>query len=268
VPPDEAVPVRAYTPALRAVAAALQCAALANLLELAARFALDAFAQVDAERAPLPLVVRRVFLFSALPWLLYLVCRALSAALLTSTASEVTIRARWGAVRIPRGAILWLRRWRVPLPEPGFDVGVPSGKIGLSWEAAAALGGEELADARARRRFRGLHRAGIKFGVVPAAVTFILFRLHQQIAFGDLFGEAQLFGWRRWMHTLFGVALYSFCTLLIAATATRIAIELVALITARLPGSWAGRARAALELTAAVLYYGGIASVLVLRLGL
>jgi hypothetical protein len=70
------------------------------------------------------------------------------------------------------------------------------------------------------------------------------------------------------MHTLFGVALYSFCTLLIAATATRIAIELVALITARLPGSWAGRARAALELTAAVLYYGGIASVLVLRLGL
>jgi hypothetical protein len=42
----------------------------------------------------------------------------------------------------------------------------------------------------------------------------------------------------------------------------------MALLTSRLPPRKAARARAALEVTAAVVYYGGLVTVLVLRLGL
>jgi hypothetical protein len=153
------------------------------------------------------------------------------------------------------------------LPEPGFTIAFPSGAVGFSWNASGKVGGPAFPDASAGERLRMLHRAWLKLGAVPAAVTFILFRLHQRIAFGDLFGEALLFGWHRWVRTLVGVALSVFCTLLAIATALRAGVEIVALGTARLPPRWAARARMALEIAAALLYYGGIAAVLVLRLG-
>jgi hypothetical protein len=265
---DEAVRVRAYTQALRAAAGVLQAAATANLLELAVLVVLDAAAPGELERAPLPLLVRRVFFLSALPWLVFLAVRALCAATVRADGSQVTVLARWGDVEIPRTAISGLRRWRVPLPEPGFDLVLPSGAVGLGWQAAATVGAPPLADAAARYRLRMLHHPSIKLGLVPAALTFVLFRLQQLITFGGLFGEAQLFGWRRWARTLVGVALYSFCMLLVAAAALRVAVELMALLTSRLPPRTAARARAALEVTAAVVYYGGLVTVLVLRLGL
>ena len=156
----------------------------------------------------------------------------------------------------------------MPLPEPGLDLVLRSAVVGLSWEAAPALGQPVLPDALVRDRMSKLHRPWIQLGLVPAALTFVLFRLHQRIAFGDLFGEAQILGWKRWARTLLGVALSTFCMLLIAAAALRAAVELIAFGTSRLPAPWAARARVALEVAAAVVYYGGLAAVLVLRLGL
>jgi cytochrome c oxidase subunit IV len=138
----------------------------------------------------------------------------------------------------------------------------------LSWEAAPLLGIATSDDAGARRRMRRLHHPAIKLVLVPAALTFILFRLHQIITYGGPMGEAHLFGLRRWLNTLLGVALYSFCTLLVVAVALRLCIEIVALLTSRLPPPWAGRVRVALEAAGATLYYGGLLALVVLRLGL
>ena len=265
---DEAGRARAYTATLRGGAAALKALATANLLELGARLVLDAAAPIEIERAPLPLLVRRVFFLTALPWLVYLVVRALCSATVRSDAWRVFVEAGWGRVEVPRAAVSAVRRWRLPLPEPGFDLVVPSGAVGLGWEAAPGVGAGSFDDAAARRRMRLLHHPAIELCLVPAVVTFVLFRLHQIIAYGGFFAEAQLYGWRRWTRTLTGVALSSFCILLVVATALRVAIEAIALATSRLPPPWSARARTALEVVGAALYYGGIAAVLVLRLGL
>jgi apolipoprotein N-acyltransferase len=265
---DEAVRGRAYTATLRAGAAALQALASANLLELGARLVVDAAAPSDIERAPLPLVVRRVFFLTVLPWLLYLVARAVCSATIRADGSRIVVEAGWGRVDVPRAAVSAVRRWSVPVPEPGFDLVIPSGSIGLGWRAAPAVGAGPFDDAAARRRMRPLHHPAIELGLVPAAVAFVLFRLHQIIAFGGFFGEAQLYGWRRWTRTLTGVALSTFCVLLIVSTALRVAIEAIALATSRLPPPWAARVRTLLEVIGAALYYGGIAAVLLLRLGL
>jgi hypothetical protein len=262
------VRVRAYTPTLRAIIAALDAVSIANLFQLGVLLALDASGISDVERAPLPLLVRRTFELSFVPWLLSRVFRALCAGNVTRGAGELAIQARWGALRIPATAILAVRAWRVPLPEPGFAVVFSSGRVGLSWNASRAVSGPPFADAAARERLRALHRPWIKLGLVPAAVTVILFRLHQRIGFGDLMGEALLFGWRKWFHTLTGVALSVFCTLLAVATTLRVIVEAAALVTARLPPRSAARARTVLEATAAVVYYGGIVTLLALRLGL
>jgi hypothetical protein len=229
--------------------------------------ALDAFVVSDVERAPLPLLVRRTFELSVVPSLLSRVFRALCAATIECHSTELAVRARWGSLRIARAAISQMLPWLLPLPEAGFAVVFSSGRLGLSWNASRAAGGPPFPDAAARDRMRVLHRPWMKLALVPAAVTFILFRLHQRIAFGDLTGEALLFGWHRWFHTLTSVALSVFCTLLAVATAVRVAVEIAALVTARLPPRWAARARTALEIAAAVVYYGGIVAVLVLRLG-
>jgi hypothetical protein len=252
---------------LRAGAAALQALASANLLELGARLVRDVVAPSEIDRAPLPLLVRRVFFLTALPWLLSLVVRTICRGTIRADASRVFVEAGWGRAEVPRAAVSAVRRWRVPLPEPGFDLVVPSGPVGLGWEAAPVVGAGPFDDAAARRRVRRLHHPAIELGLVPAVVAFVLFRLHQIIAYGGFFGEAQLYGWRRWTRTLAGVWLSTFCVLLILATVLRVAIEAIALATSRLSPPWPARARTALEVTGAALYYGGIAAALVLRLG-
>jgi hypothetical protein len=268
VPADEAVRLRAYTPRLRAAAAGLQALALGNLLELALRLALDTVSPQEVERAPLPLLVRRIFFFTVLPWLLWLVLRGFCSATLSVRGGGLSLRAPWGSLEMPLAALGAIRAFRVPLPEPGFTVAAGGSRFGFSAAAAQPLGVPPPADAAARARMRWLHRPAIKLGVVPAALTAILFRLHQIITYGGPMGEAQLFGLRRWLKTLLGVTLYSFCMLLIAAAALRVLVEVAALLTSRLPARWAARCRLLLEGGAALLYYGGLAALLILRLGL
>lgn len=268
MPSDETVRLRAYTPRLRAAAAGLQALALANLFELALRLSLDTVSPQDMERAPFPLLVRRIFFFTVLPWLLWLVLRGFCSATLSVRGGALSLRAPWGSVEVPLAALGAVRAFRVPLPEPGFTVAAGESRLAVSAAAAHALGVSPPADIAARARMRRLHRPAVKLGVVPAALTAILFRLHQIITYGGLMGEAQLFGLRRWLKTLFGVTLYSFSMLLVAAAALRVLVELAALITRLLPARWASRSRIALEAGAAVVYYGGLAALLILRLGL
>ena len=267
MPSDEAVRLRAYTPRLRAAAAALVTVAIANLVELGIRIAADALSAAEIERAPLALVVRRVLLLTVVPWLLWRILRALCNGTGRLDGARIVFAAQWGSLEFPRAALGRVRPFGMPLPEPGFEVTASGTRIDVSAEAAPLVGVASR-DADARRRMRKLHHPAIKLGVVPAVLTAILFRLHQLITYGGLMGEAQLFGFRRWLHTLTGVALYSFCMLLIAAGTLRAGVELIAVFTSRLPGAWAYRARVALEAAAAVVYYGGLASVLILRLGL
>ncbi|HET7786519.1 MAG TPA: hypothetical protein VFL36_11135 [Myxococcales bacterium] len=268
MPSDEAVRLRAYTPRLRAAAAALQAIALANLVELALRVVEDTLLPQEVERAPLWLLVRRIFFFTLLPWLFWLVLRAFCGATLAVRDGGLCVRAQWGSVEVPRADLGAVRAFRVPLPEPGFTVAARKSSLSFSAAAAQALGASPPADAAARERMRFLHKPAVKLGLVPAALTAILFRLHQIITYGGLMGEARLFGLRRWLNTLLGVALYSFCMLLVAAAALRVLVELAAMLTSLLPARWAARARLALEGGAALLYYGGLAAMLVLRLGL
>jgi hypothetical protein len=268
VPSDDVVHLRAYTPRLRAATAAVKALALANLLELAVRFVLDSVEPQELERLPLPLLVRRVVLFTVAPWLIWLIVRGYCRATLAADGSTLHVRAQWGSRDVPRPAAGVARPWRLPLPEPGLQLPATNAPLGFSWDAAPLVGVATSDDAAALRRMRRLHHPAIKLVLVPTALTFVLFRLHQIITYGGPMGEARIFGLRRWLNTLLGVTLYSFCTLLVVAVALRSCIEIVALLTSRLPPPWAGRTRVALEAAGATLYYGGLLALVVLRLGL
>jgi apolipoprotein N-acyltransferase len=268
--------VRACRPWLRAVAAGLQALAALNLVELAALAAMDIFQAQDPERVPLRFLVLRLFYGSALPALLF-------AALWRSSRLELaTDRAVLSlGVEIPYASIAAIEPWRIPLPWPGFGVRLRSGRrfaLGISQKAPQHLAEQLCAaaglpppsdpsfrDAEVRARTRKLHHFALKFLLVPAVVTFILFRLHQRIAFGGLTGEWQLYGLARWLHTLTGVAFFVFGHFALLAAALRALCELA--VQPLLRTRFAAKTRWAAESAAAIAYYGGTAAVLWLRLG-
>ncbi len=281
---SQVVAARAWPRWLRATAVALQAVLFLNLLEVGCELAADLALPVDHERLPLPLLVRRVFFFTALPALLFALARAHAAARVTLAGERLLLSAGAGGLEVPLGSVAGLRPWRLPLPEPGFSLWLRSGRR-LPWSLSApdptplarqlvdaaslprsVLESPELRDASVRRRWRALHHPALKLGLLPAAIIFLRFRLHQLIAFGGLLGEAQSRGFAHWGQTLLGVALLVYCQLLALAALCRAATELLAWPAARLPPPWAGRARAVLEWTSAAAYYGGIALVLYLRL--
>lgn len=278
----ESVRARLFPPRARFAAAALQEFAALNLLELGARLGADALAPAEVARAPLPYLARRLFFFSLLPALLFQVARRLTAAHVTVLGDELRARHAGGELEIPARSIAALRPWRLPLPAPGFDVVLASGRRwGLSLPDPAPLAralaraarlpeavadASAFRDARARRVLRLAHHPALKLGLVPAALTFLLFRLHQRIAYGGLTGEWQLYGFRRWLHTLIGVSIEGFGALAICATVLRVTVEVAALAAARLPAPWGARARIALEAAAAAVFYGGLGLALWLRL--
>lgn len=275
--------VRACRPWLRGLAAALQALAALNLLELAARAALDLAAPADVQRLPLPLLVQRLFFFSALPALLELVLWRSAAATLAVGADRATLVRRGARVEVPLQAVAALRPFRVPLPWPGFSLRLASGRalddeLSLRDPAplaallsdrarAPAASDPSWADAAAHRRTRLLRHPALKFVLVPAVVAFIVFRLQQRIAFGGLFGELDAFGLARWLNTLTGVTLLVLGHFLLLAAGLRAVVELVMQPALRLLPRGACGLRIALDCTAAAVYYLGTAAVLFLRLG-
>ncbi len=229
--------VHAFRRPVRLAAGVAQALALATLLELALRLFADVFASGEAERLPLPYLVRRMFFGTALPILAVLLARLLSRGKLEVDGDRAVLHAEGGRIEVSLSS---RRPWRLPLPEPGFDVD------------GCAYG---LAPCTPTPVWR--HWA-LRLCLAPAAVTFILFRLHELIAYGGLFGEWHLLGPRRWLRTLTGVALYSFCTLFVCAAVLRVLVEVASLLRPS--------ARRGAEAIAAIAWYAGIAAVLALRL--
>lgn len=276
--PAIAVRVRALRPWLRAAAASLQAFAALNLLELSLRAGLDLAEPIDPERAPLPYLVQRLFFASALPALIAAVLQRSAILRLEAGAAALSLGAE-----VPFASMAALRPWRIPLPQPGFSLRLRSGRdfgyglctrdpgpLAAALCSAAGLPAPEDAsfrDATVRARTRLLHLPALKFGLVPALVTFILFRLHQRISFGDLFGEYTTYGLSRWLHTLLGVALYVFGHFALLAGGLRALAEIVAQPVIRLAPRRAAAARWTVEIAAAAAYYGGTAAALLLRLG-
>jgi len=305
MPPERRASFRvtAWTPRLRLACAALIVFATLNLLELALRLAADALSPEELGRAPLPLLVRRIFWLTVLPWLCSRVLGHLNAAAVdvdaaalpaaeaangegavTSSAALLTLVTRAARIEVPLASIASIEPWKVALPRPGISLRLGSGRqfeSGLALadprslvEPLAAAAGLPVAlanhpallDAAARRKLRFLSHPALILGAIPAIVTFILFRLHQLIMYGGLFGELYLHGWRRWLGTLAGVFLFAECHLLVFAAALRVLIESLALLSRTLLPDRIGVIRSVLEIAAAVGYCGGVALFLALRL--
>ena len=222
--------------------------------------------------------MQRLFFASVLPALLAVALQRPARLRLEADRAVLSLGAE-----VPFTAVAALRPWRIPLPQPGFSLLLRSGRdfaygicarnpapLAAALSAAAGLPAPDDAsfrDATVRARTRLLHLPALKFGLVPLLVTFILFRLHQRISFGDLFGEYTTYGLSRWLHTLAGVALYVFGHFALLAGGLRALAELVAQPVIRLAPRLGGAARWTVEIAVAAAYYGGTAAALLLRLG-
>ena len=249
----------AWRPGLRNAAVALQLLAWANVASMAPALLLA--------EPPLALVVRRIFLFSAVPALALLVLRALASADARIEGEKLLLafRASGERVELPLASIAGVGRFRLPLPDPGFHLRLRSGgefthALSLPDPSLIAPRLDASAEFRdTRRRLRWLHHPLLKFGLAGGAVVFVLFRLHQLITYGGLTGEWQQLGFSHWLKTLTGVALYVEVRLLAWAACLRAAVELLAL--------WRNRAwRIALEAMAAAAFYCITAAILIVRL--
>ena len=249
----------AWRPGLRKGAAALQLVAWANVASMAPALLLA--------EPPLAVVVRRLFLFSAVPALALLVLRALASADAQVSEGKLALafRASGERVELPLSSVAGVRRFRVPLPDDGFHLRLRSGgefTHALSLPDPSRIAPQLDASAGFRdtkRRLRLLHHPLLKFGLAGGAVVLVLFRLHQMIAYGGLTGEWQQLGFAHWLKTLTGVAFYVEARLLAWAACLRAAVELL--------GLWRNRAwRIALEAVAAAAFYGITAAILIVRL--
>lgn len=241
--------VRAGTHRARIAAAVLQAIAALNLLALAVEQVLE-----TGEPMALRAMVQRLFYASVVPALL---CRALwPRAKLAVENGKAVLEKR---AELPLKDITAVKPWRIPLPWPGFSIDGFEYELSTGDPAAVARAlGHDVAFPGAPKA-HWLHHPALKFGVMGAALTFILFRLHQLISFGGLFGEWQLFGLRKWLHTLAGVAFFVFGSLALFAAVIRAIVEVVARV--------APKARKGLEIAAAIAYYGAIAAALAAKLG-
>jgi apolipoprotein N-acyltransferase len=197
-------------------------------------------------------------------------------------------------IEIPHAAIARIDAWRWPLPSPGIDVVLGSGRtwslaltspsaVQAGWREAAAGGAVRsnadddapavtggrlatLAEQRARARRPRFDHPLLKFGVFPLIPALIAFRLHQIIAFGGFFGEWLTYGPLAWIA---GLAIWwgawSLGLMLLAA-AVRIVVEAVQWAVAVIAPKAALRSRDAGEWLARLAFYVGVPVWLVTRL--
>lgn len=153
-------------------------------------------------------------------------------------AGQLVIASAGERVEIPLASIASVEPWRVPLPSPGVDLVLRSGRRwSIATAAVSALHGLQsepssaatalarLAEQRAAARRPRFDHALLKFGLFPLPPALVAFQLHQRITFGGVFGEWQAFGAGAWFS---GLALWwgawSLGLMLLAA-ALRIGIE-------------------------------------------
>jgi hypothetical protein len=224
--------------------------------------------------------------------LVLIVLPGLAAAVLRGrpTTAEVdgdTLVVRQGRkdLQVPGQAIAAIRTSRVPFPDvavavlmrsgrrlvPDFEVDDPEPLIDALARGGAPIGdtrsrpGLTYATARARFPRRFWDRPPFKYGVFPMLPAAILFRAHQYITHGGLFGEYYTYGAAAWLTTLatYWAATVVYC--LLWASVWRGAGEAVALGATAAAPARAARVRRLVEAACRLGYYGGIPILLLLR---
>lgn len=267
-------PVVLVPPTMRLAVIALRAMALMGLLALAYDMATRIGWQV-ASMAQL----RGYGLFVVLPLLLAWWLRRWGRGELRFESAQVVIDRPNERIEIPHGAIGALSTWRLPLPSPGLDLVLGSGRrwsmamaspsaAGDAWRGALASGRlAALAEQRSRAHRPRWDHALLKFGLFPLLPALIAFRLHQVIAFGGFFGEWLTYGPAAWFT---GLAIWWVAWslgLMLFAAVLRIGLEVIAFVASwfsaparqtmlREAGEWLLRG----------LYYIGAPSALVWRL--
>jgi apolipoprotein N-acyltransferase len=259
----------------RAASVLLRLLAAAALVWLGLRMLLHDGLQVNSL-----LQVQGFLLGVALPCLAAAAVRRINRA--TATISDGRLVLQQGArrIEIPLASIARIHPWRWPLPGPGLELELASGR---RWPAGFALSDPDAlvhalrdagaraelaaigpawardhARARAAARHPWLDHAGLKFGLFPLLLALPAFRLHQYIAFGGTFGEWQTHGASAWLLGL-GVWWTAWSLgLMLCAALLRMVIEVLALAAALHGTASARRMRLALERFARFACYAGV----------
>ncbi len=280
--------VALLTPAVRFTTGALRAFACGALLWLAA-------AVVAGEGALASNTLAQIRAFIAL----VLAPEAAARGLLW--ASRATLSLQGGLLVLTRGTlrielalreVVALRAWRVPSPAPGVSLLLASGATwryglahvdALALQSALAAQADTGADAApttpvspawaaryaqadlAPRGNHLLNHALTKFALLPFLLAIPAFRLHQHIAFGGSFGEAQMFGIAAYAK---GFALWwaawAIGVMLVAAV-LRAAIECITLAVVLWRPAHVPVARQTLERLGLAALYLGIPAWLALR---
>ncbi len=237
-----------------------------------------------------PLLIRLILAFSLLP--------GMAAALIRfAFAVDVYIREgmlilhRRGLYRrgfkmtVDRGKTERIAPWRIPLPGPGISFRMFSAdRRGYALQTnnpekiMHAIGSEEEASADGPPRpsivyaqakriagFSRWHHIFFKFGLFPLLPTIILFRLHQYVAHGGMFGQYYLHGLQAYLSTFAYYWIIVLIYLVLYASIWRALAEGASLLAAHYAPSRAVMVRRWSERGAMLLYYGGVPALMAMR---
>jgi hypothetical protein len=278
------IEVRAYSRAARAGTVALRALATLNLVYVAAHLLLEIIE--GTQRAPPLAVALGLAVFSGIPWAMTMLLHRLRAGVLEVRPSLLVLTMGRKRFEIPIASLSAARPWLVPLPGPGLALVMTSGRrfrLGLQLDqlhalltaignvlpaARTALDSSSVAHARAKYE-RGRRRWYFwlfKFGLVPLAITIVLFRLHQYIVYGGPFGQYHWFGLAAYLKSFSVHWAGILGGLVVHAGMVRLVVEFLAL-----PATWAlplraGIIRRAAEICCELAYFGLVPSYVLFRL--
>lgn len=285
-PGEDAAPrfhVHAWQPALRLLAATAQLLSASNLLYLGALSLLGILEGLDPP-SPFQMLVQ-LAVFSLLPLVLVWMLRRFTASTLVVEPARLVLQSRTARFEIPRESVTGVEPWKFPLPGSGLALRMKSGRLfqyhlqvaapipllnalGSSVPSAAPAAehpSSRLGQARHDWRRRLLDKPAFKFGLIPLVPTGIMFRAHQYITFGGLFGEYDMFGLAAYLRT-FALYWVSFTTgLLLYAGFWRFAAELLAFALTWLIPSRARGIRLAAEWMCRLMYYVAVPAIIAWR---
>jgi apolipoprotein N-acyltransferase len=231
-------------------------------------------------------LVRSVAALAALPWAAFLSVRRAFAARMHVEGETLVIEQDHRRTEIPVGEIAALEPWRLPFPGCGFRVRLKSGRLWgeaievyepVPWvDALVDAGGSRGFGALRERssviyaqavagRERTIPRMFAKYVLFALIPTIPLFRVHQIIAYGGVFGEYHQYGLGPY---LAGFAIYwatLVAYLILYGVALRVFVEALSLAAALIAPSSAAAVRRLAELTSRLLFYGGVPTLLALR---
>lgn len=281
--PERAAPpltfaVTAHDRALRFASVALRALAAVNVLYLGAVLVGDFFNGTDS--APPDVMAKGLALFTLLPIALALLVDWSVSGTLTVGAEALTLALRRERIDIPVASVTCVRPLVLPWPMPGLVLELKSGRrferilgtresLPLFTALAAHLAHDssamlDFADALPRRR-RWLMPV-LKLGVLPLAMSLVIFRLHQMVVYGGPFGQYHAFGLGPYLTSFFVRWLGIAGTFFVLYGVLELLTEAVIYGLTWLRPLRARGIRRAAEVVSSILYFGGIPGYVAFRL--